>query len=80
MATAMLPVEVRIGRTERWLERFEQDLPLLDRRLAALSEESRRAARSFAQALVDETRAELERLAREKALIESEPSAPQAAD
>jgi hypothetical protein len=76
----MLPVDIRIGRTERWLERIEQDFPLLDLRVAALSEESRRAAKSFAQALAAETRAELERLTREKALAESEEMSPQASD
>jgi hypothetical protein len=76
----MLPVEVRIGRTERWLQRIEEDLPLLDRRVAGLSEESRRAAKSFAEALAAATRAELERLGEEKTLSDGEETNPQASD
>jgi hypothetical protein len=60
-------------RTLRW---FEQDIPLLNMRVKELSKERQESARKFAAAVIDQTRAELERLLRERPVETSEPSEP----
>jgi hypothetical protein len=52
-----------VQKTLRW---FEQDIPLLNMRVKELSKERQESARKFAAAVIDETRAELERLLREQ--------------
>jgi hypothetical protein len=76
----MLPVEMRIDRAQRLLQMIEQDAPLLAVRVAPLSSERQESAKSFAQSLAALTRAELQRLIKEKATTESSDVVPQAAD
>ena len=61
----MLTNDVRIAKVQRTLRWFEEDMPLLDLRVKMLSKERQESARKFASAVIDQTRAELERLLRE---------------
>ena len=61
----MLPVNYRVAQVQRTLRRFEADVPLLDLRVRDLSAERQQSARRFAAALIDQTRAELDRLLEE---------------
>ncbi len=54
--------EFRIARVQRTLRWFEEDIPLLNMRVKDLSKERQESARQFAAAMIDQTRAELERL------------------
>jgi hypothetical protein len=56
--------DLRISRVQQTLRRFEDDIPLLNMRVKELSQERQESARKFAAALIDQTRAELERLLR----------------
>jgi hypothetical protein len=56
----------RIDRVQKTLRRFEEDIPLLKMRVKDLSAERQRSARQFAEALVSQTRAELDRLLEEQ--------------
>jgi hypothetical protein len=76
----MLSVELKIDRAQRLLRMIEQDAPLLDVRVAPLSRECQESAKSHAQSLAALTRAELQRLMKEKAITELSDLAPQAAD
>jgi hypothetical protein len=58
--------DVRIAKVQRTLRWFEEDIPLLDLRVKELSRERQEQAKRFAAAVIDETRAELERLLQEK--------------
>lgn len=58
--------DFRIARVQRTLRWFEEDIPLLNMRVKELSKERQESARKFAAAVIDQTRAELERLLREK--------------
>jgi hypothetical protein len=62
----MLPNELRIARVQRTLRWFEEDIPLLNLRVRELSMERQQSAKKFAAAMVEQTRAELERLLREQ--------------
>jgi hypothetical protein len=62
----MLTNDFRIARVQRTLRWFEQDIPLLNMRVKELSKERQDSARRFAAAVIDQTRAELERLLREQ--------------
>jgi len=62
----MLTNDFRIAKVQKTLRWFEEDVPLLDMRVKMLSKERQESARKFAAAVIDETRAELERLLREK--------------
>ena len=62
-----LPIEMRIDRAQRLLRMIEQDAPLLEMRVAALSREHQESAKSHASMLADLTRAEIQKLHREKA-------------
>ena len=60
MATLIQDMKIaRMRRTLRWLE---QDASLLTMRVKDLSPERQRIAKSFAANMIDQTRAELERL------------------
>lgn len=61
----MIPANYRIHRVQRTLTRFEQDVPLLNMRVKDLSAERQSSARQFAEALINQTRAELHRLIEE---------------
>lgn len=76
----MLPIELRIDRTQRLLRMIEQDAPLLAVRVAPLSAECQELVKSYAQNLAALTRAELHRLMEEKAIAETTDRSPQAAD
>jgi len=67
--------EFRIAKVQRTLRWFEEDIPLLDMRVKELSRERQESARKFAAAVIDETRAELQRLLRERP-IEVEDAGP----
>jgi hypothetical protein len=60
----MLNNDFRIAKVQRTLQWFEQDIPLLNLRVRELSRERQESARKFAAAVIDQTRAELERLMR----------------
>lgn len=62
----MLPSTYRVARVQKTLHRFEQDIPLLNMRVKDLSTERQHSARQFAAALIDQTRAELQRLLTEQ--------------
>ncbi len=70
----MLTNDFRIARVQRTLRWFEQDIPLLDMRVKELSPERQDSARKFATAVIDRTRAELERLMREESCDEGDHS------
>ncbi|PYX97344.1 MAG: hypothetical protein DMG71_03395 [Acidobacteria bacterium] len=62
----MIPLEEKIERTQRLLRRLEEDRPLLAVRVAELGQEHQESAKQFAAQLVNETRAELQRLLEKK--------------
>jgi hypothetical protein len=68
--------DFRIAKMQRTLEWFENDVPLLNMRVKELSKERQESARKFAAAVIDQTRAELERLLREQPQEMDDPSAP----
>ena len=58
--------DFRIARAQKSLRWFEQDIPLLNQRVRELSEERQQEARQFAAAVIQQMRAELERLRQEQ--------------
>ncbi len=62
----MLPAAYRIHRVQKTLHHFEQDIPLLNMRVKDLSAERQLSARQFAEAMISQTRAELQRLLEEQ--------------
>ena len=62
----MLTNDLRIARVQRTLRWFEEDIPLLNVRVRELSKERQESAKKFATAMIEQTRAELERLLREE--------------
>jgi hypothetical protein len=62
----MIPSNYRVARMQKTLRWFEGDIPLLNLRVKDLSAEGQRSARQFAEALVNQTRAELHRLLAEQ--------------
>lgn len=70
----MLTNDFRIAKVQRTLRWFEEDIPLLNMRVKELSKERQDSARQFAAALIDTTRAELERLLREQPQDTHDPS------
>lgn len=78
----MLNNDFRIARIQRTLRWFEDDIPLLNMRVKDLSRETQDSARQFAAAVLEETRAELERLIRERPPdnIDSDPASCEPAD
>jgi hypothetical protein len=67
----MLPIDIRIDRAQRLLRMIEEDAPLLAVRLAPLSRERQQSAKSFAEQLAANARAEIERLLHEKTNAET---------
>ena len=67
----MLPATYRINRVQKTLRWFEQDIPLLNMRVKDLSAERQRSARQFADAVIRQTRAELNRLLEEQPRVDS---------
>ena len=68
--------EFRIAKVERTLRWFEEDIPLLNMRVKELSQERQESARKFAAAVIDQTRAELERLLQERPIDGGDSSDP----
>ncbi len=64
----MLTNELRIAKVQRTLRWFEQDIPLLNMRVRDLSKERQESARKFATAMINQTRAELEKLLRQRSM------------
>ena len=62
----MLPATYRISRVQKTLRWMEADIVLLNMRVKDLSAERQKSARQFAEALVLQTRAELNRLLEEQ--------------
>ena len=64
MATFAYDVKIaRVQRTLRWLE---EDASLLSLRVRDLSPERQKVAKTFAASMIDQTRAELDRLMQER--------------
>lgn len=72
----MLNHDFRIAKVQRTLRWLEQDIPLLNMRVRELSKERQESAKRFAAAIIDQTRAELERLIRERQAATDEPAEP----
>ena len=70
----MLTNDFRIAKVQRTLRWFEEDIPLLNMRVKELSKDRQESARKFAAAVIDQTRAELERLLQEQPLDMHDPS------
>jgi hypothetical protein len=76
----MLPIDLRINRAQRFLRLIEEDAPLLAMRLAPLSAEQQRSAKSYVQRLAERARAEIKELLEEKDLTGVADQNPSAAD
>lgn len=72
----MLTNDFRIAKVQRTLRWFEEDIPLLNMRVKELSKERQESARQFAAAMIDQTRAELERLLQEQPHDMNDPETP----
>jgi len=70
----MLTNDFRIAKVQRTLRWFEEDIPLLNMRVKELSKERQESARKFAAAVIDQTRAELQRLLQEQPHDAHDPS------
>ena len=66
----------RIAKVQRTLRWFEEDMPLLNMRVKELSRERQDSARKFAAAMIEQTRAELERLLEEQPVDVHNPGDP----
>jgi hypothetical protein len=66
--------DFRIAKVQRTLRWFEEDIPLLNMRVKELSKERQESAKQFAAALIDQTRAELQRLLLEQPRDMHDPS------
>ena len=72
----MVPTSYRITRVREALQHYEADIPLLNMRVKDLSLEGQRSARQFAEALIIQTRAELDRLLEEQPELPSDCTEP----
>jgi hypothetical protein len=63
---ARFPYDMKIARVQRTLRWLEEDVPLLAMRVKDLSPERQKQAKRFAASMIDQTRAELERLMEER--------------
>lgn len=68
--------EFRIAKVQRTLQWLESDIPLLNLRVKELSKERQESAKKFAAAVIDETRAELQRLLTARPVVENCPGEP----
>lgn len=75
----MITIEERIARTERLLQRLEEDQPYLRVRLSVLGAEHRKSAAAYAERVRAEAQAELARLIAERGTC-GDTTAPQPAD
>lgn len=76
----MLPIELKIGRAQRFLRMIEDDARLLATRVAPLSAERQRSARLYVQQLAERTRTEISELLKEKDLLAIAEQTPSSAD
>lgn len=76
----MLTIHDRIDRAARLVRWLEEDAPLLDIRVASLTQERQQATKDFASKLAASARQELERLRLQSALWDANDRAPQPAD
>jgi hypothetical protein len=76
----MLSIHVRIDRAQRLLRMLERDVRLLEVRVAELTPEHQQSAKNYAAQLTAHTRAELDKLLREKTQWDANMALPQAAD
>ena len=72
----MLTTDFRIAKDQKTLRWFEEDIPLLNMRVRELSKERQESAKQFAAALIEETRAELDRLLLQQPLEIADPANP----
>ena len=70
----MLTNQLRIAKVQRTLRWFEEDIPLLHMRVKELSKERQDSAKEFAAAMIEQTRAELERLLQQQPDDQDDPS------
>ena len=73
---ATFAYDVKIARVQRTLRWLEEDASLLSLRVRDLSPERQRVAKSFAASMIDQTRAELDRLLQERTQEDEEESIP----
>jgi hypothetical protein len=76
LAVATLAYDVKIARVQRTLRWLEEDASLLSMRVRDLSPERQRVAKSFAASMIDQTRAELDRLKQERTQESEEEAVP----
>jgi hypothetical protein len=69
----MNPSDYRVVRIQKTLSWFENDIPLLNLRVKDLSSERQQSAHRFAASLIDQTRAELQRLLEEEQERQTDP-------
>lgn len=68
--------DVKIDRVQRTLRRLEEDVPLLAMRVKELSAERQILAKNFASSMIEQARAELERLVKERRLEDENTEPP----
>jgi hypothetical protein len=73
---ATFAYDVKIARVQRTLRWLEEDASLLSMRVRDLSPERQHVAKSFAASMIDQTRAELDRLMQERTQESEEESVP----
>lgn len=73
---AIVPTSYRITRVRQALRHYEADILLLNTRVKDLSLERQRSAQQFAQAIISQTRAELDRLLEQQPVFSSDPAEP----
>lgn len=66
--------QFRIAKVQKTLRYLEDDIPLLNMRVKELSRERQESARKFAAAMIDQTRAELQRLLQQQPNDRNDPS------
>ena len=76
----MLSIELRINRAQRLLRMIEHDAPLMAVRIAPLSPERQKSAKSYARELAALTRAEIRKLMKEKDSADAIETMPTTAD
>jgi len=73
---ATFAYDVKIARVQRTLRWLEEDASLLSLRVRDLSPERQKVAKTFAASMINQTRAELDRLMQERTQEDDEQDAP----
>ncbi|HUO13835.1 MAG TPA: hypothetical protein VMX38_02520 [Verrucomicrobiae bacterium] len=68
--------DFRIAKVQKTLRRLQDDMSLLNLRVKELSTERQETAKKFAAAMIDQTRAELEKLLRQQPSEETDANEP----